>query len=415
MAFVKPIIFFDTGFQLSVGSTLGILLFSDPLRKVVGKIYSLIFKISPAAQLKMVNATSDILLISISAQIFSTLISAAAFNSISYISIPANILIAPLQPVIMIGGMFSLILETFASPLGKAVAKIVQFAPALTIRIVDWLSNVSWASQYYAISYRTAWTIIICITLIWVYRQVIFRKTTKNIQWAAVFSLSALAVLIWVKGLNYMDKKVAFTVNLSDSKPVMRLRLNDNQNILIASNQSAYTAFDLINKVSLTSSSPDMAVIDFSDSWMKKSFLEQESSLPELLILDGAKILSNSKGTDLYEEIRLPSSFSIQSGDVRLEMLMDYLKQRLWKMNYKELKILIPTGIKIKWIHKSELMNRIMDVSVILIGKQDDKKEWEQFIQTEKDAFSGKPLLLDASDKESLTIYSDGSRFWIVQ
>ena len=103
MCLWKPVMIYDLGFQLSVTATLGILLFLDPLDPLCNLCRGILAKIIPHVSeeilTSIVTVLSDLCLISISAQIFTTWVSAQAFGQISLISIPANLLIAPFQPI----------------------------------------------------------------------------------------------------------------------------------------------------------------------------------------------------------------------------------------------------------------------------------------------------------------------------
>ena len=103
MSFVRPMILFDVGFQLSVMATLGILFFNQPLANLVRKGLSRSGLSDAKALGTVVDLLNDLILTSLSAQVFTTFIGAAAFSQFSRVSLAANAAIALFQSPIMIG------------------------------------------------------------------------------------------------------------------------------------------------------------------------------------------------------------------------------------------------------------------------------------------------------------------------
>jgi competence protein ComEC len=123
---------YDVGFQLSFLATLGIVLFYTPL----------------ADKLKIKNDFLDwqsILLTTIVAQLGVLGILLYTFNSISLISLPANLLILPFLPIIMLGGIIFIFLSFFSSTLAMFFVWPTWLLLHWEISVIKLLANLSWA------------------------------------------------------------------------------------------------------------------------------------------------------------------------------------------------------------------------------------------------------------------------------
>ncbi len=109
MGMHNPAILPDVGFQLSFFATLGILQFNGPLTALAVKM------LPEKGKVQVLKALQEMLITTLSAQIFTTWIIAAAFRQFSLASLPANILIAPLQSFLMIGGWLAVFADFCSS------------------------------------------------------------------------------------------------------------------------------------------------------------------------------------------------------------------------------------------------------------------------------------------------------------
>lgn len=133
MVFISPfILLYDVGFQLSFLATLGIVLLYAPLAEKF-------------------NITNDflglksILLVTISAQLGVLGILIYVFDSISIISLMANVLILPLIPVIMAGGVVAVFGSFIASFLGIITSLPTQTLLHSEIISIQYLAKLPWA------------------------------------------------------------------------------------------------------------------------------------------------------------------------------------------------------------------------------------------------------------------------------
>ncbi len=134
MVFFSPLILlYDVGFQLSFLATLGIILIYAPLSSLVGVEDDFL-------ELK------SILLVTISAQIGVLGLLIYVFESLSLVSLLANLIILPLIPIIMFLG-FITVMFSFAFAFGaKIIALVVWFFLYFEIFAIEQLAKIPFAS-----------------------------------------------------------------------------------------------------------------------------------------------------------------------------------------------------------------------------------------------------------------------------
>lgn len=134
MVWFSPLILlYDVGFQLSFLATLGIILIYGPLAEK--------FKIkSDFLELK------SILLVTIAAQLGVLGILIYTFESFSLVSLLANVIILPLVPSIMFGGLIVILLGFVFMPLAQLLSLPVWLLLHFEIKVIEFLAGFSWAS-----------------------------------------------------------------------------------------------------------------------------------------------------------------------------------------------------------------------------------------------------------------------------
>lgn len=118
MTLINPRTLWDVGFQLSFFATLGLILYADPLRE--GAIRFLMRWLSPKQSEKIANPISEFFLFTLAAQITTLPLTAIYFRRLSLVSVLANPVILPLQPLLMITGGLASLLGALWLPLGLA-------------------------------------------------------------------------------------------------------------------------------------------------------------------------------------------------------------------------------------------------------------------------------------------------------
>ncbi|MFW5942611.1 MAG: DNA internalization-related competence protein ComEC/Rec2 [Chloroflexota bacterium] len=143
MSLVNPLVLWDAGFQLSFAATLGLMLYAEPLSRwtrarlerwmqheIVGRLMPLL---------------SETVLVTLAAQITTLPLLAYHFGEVSLASLPANVLILPAQPGVMLWGALATIGGLLALPLGQILAWPAWLFLTYTIELVEILARLPFA------------------------------------------------------------------------------------------------------------------------------------------------------------------------------------------------------------------------------------------------------------------------------
>ncbi len=130
---------YDMGFQLSVSSTLGILVFQSPLKLLMGSFFD---KLPSWAQF-----FKEAFLLSLSAQIATLPLMLFAFGRFSWVSPFANVLAAPLIPMAMLFAALSFF-TPLSTPLAWAALWLIEqiALKGAALPGADWAVSLSWTS-----------------------------------------------------------------------------------------------------------------------------------------------------------------------------------------------------------------------------------------------------------------------------
>jgi competence protein ComEC len=145
MALINPLILWDVGFQLSFAATLGLVLYADRLRAYADKLLQA--RLSKEWVLRLSGPLYEFAFLTIAAQITTLPLLLYHFERLSLLSLPANLLILPVQPALMVLGGFSILLGLLWQPLGALIALLAWPLVAYTIRIVEAFAALPAASQ----------------------------------------------------------------------------------------------------------------------------------------------------------------------------------------------------------------------------------------------------------------------------
>lgn len=414
MAMFHPKILFDVGFQLSVSATLGILIFNPPLNRLLEKGFAAIH-LKNNIQKILLGTLNEILITSLSAQIFTTWIIAATFHQFAIFSLIVNMLIAPLQDLIMVGGVFALFLSILSESLGKIAGLIVDPLPALTIRIICFFGKFDWASQYSDLSNSAAWIIIFSILAIWINRNHWIKQKKDSLLKAGITILALFTLVCWRQALAKTDRRLHLTFRSGTNTSSFSIRLPESQKILVATGVTNFQAQDLLKKNIFEGEGYIAAILNFQEEWMANEYLQSDNEKPEWLILNGKNQNSPTEQTDPTPVV-LKEGFQLQADPFSLTLEQEYLRRRMWRITYRSLTIDIPNGIP---LHRIDTLNDPnSSVSMILLGKNDNEQEWEDYlsqIYCHGSSCVDKPILLSTKEYGTIEVISDGEKIWLAQ
>ncbi len=131
MVLVHPDFLSDTGWQLSVLATAGIIWVEPILSRAIAKLPEIV---------------SGSLAVTLSAQLLTWPVIAANFHQFSLISIPANVLVEWSVPWIMGLSMLSVLVHQLLASIGEVISWLAWVPLAYFIAVIYWLAKVPWAS-----------------------------------------------------------------------------------------------------------------------------------------------------------------------------------------------------------------------------------------------------------------------------
>ncbi len=145
MVFFSPFLLQDVSFQLSFLATLGIMVFADPLKDVFFKFIQRFLRINNADG--WMGWGIDYFIVTLAAQFAIFPVILYNFNYLSVISLPANFLILPVQPAMMVMGGMALLAGVCFLPAGQLIAKLAWPLAFYSDQMAFWLGSLSFASM----------------------------------------------------------------------------------------------------------------------------------------------------------------------------------------------------------------------------------------------------------------------------
>jgi len=246
MCLFNPYLPWDVSFQLSFLSTLGLILFADPMVNWLKAVFT---RLLPSHSLENLAETiGEYYLFTIAALIMTFPVMAYHFQSLSWLSLITNPLILPVQPLVMILGGLSLLLGMIWLPLGQGVAYLAWPFVAYTIKLVEWFSNlVGNSSSSIAVGMGFIFFFYLALSLFCLHQKAVLFKRLLQPNLVIVVCL-AVTVWTWRTALTVPDRKLH--VYLLDNGPVdsLLIRSPEGRYILInAGSQSSTLANALGN------------------------------------------------------------------------------------------------------------------------------------------------------------------------
>ncbi len=203
---VNPLTLWDVGFQLSFAAVLGIALFTDPLQNRFSALLSRLFPKSAAARLS--EWLAEPLIVSLSATVAVLPLIILLFGRVSWVTLFVNVLIVPVQPLILILGGAAAISGWVFPPLAAIFHAGVFILLAYTIDVVRFFAALPFASTEIAIhknSVALLFGAVVVVTMIRAVRPSWASRVWQWIKQRRILSLigAALAALV-ILGIAYV-------------------------------------------------------------------------------------------------------------------------------------------------------------------------------------------------------------------
>jgi competence protein ComEC len=144
MTVFNPAVLWDIGFQLSFTATLGLILFVDPLTR--WSRAQLSRWLEPGAAGRTIGLLNEGLIVTIAAQILTLPLLIAYFGQWPLLNLPANLLILPAQPAVMILGILTTVSGLIWPALGQVFAWLTWLFLHYTIEMVSFFAAIPGAA-----------------------------------------------------------------------------------------------------------------------------------------------------------------------------------------------------------------------------------------------------------------------------
>jgi competence protein ComEC len=144
MTLWNPLTLWSVGFQLSLTATLGLLLFGEPWTRRLRRGAA---GLPPAVRRPTTQLLGEGLIITLAAQVLTVPLLVYHFGTLSLASLPANFLVLPAQPAVMLTGGLTLLAGLAWPAAGRLVGLPAWLFLTYTIRVIEWLARVPGASQ----------------------------------------------------------------------------------------------------------------------------------------------------------------------------------------------------------------------------------------------------------------------------
>ena len=199
----EPRILWDVGFQLSVGATLSLLLYSQALQSA---ITALAQRWAGPTGARIASALGEFTVLTAAAQVLTLPLTAYYFRQLSVVGLLANLIVLPAQPAVMVLGGLATVTAGLISPaLGQLLAWVVWPLLAFTIQCVQLLARLpfaalpldrfplQWLLGCYAIIFGVTWFARnpVPAAAAWL------RQRTLRLQDGALVGLAFATVIAW--------------------------------------------------------------------------------------------------------------------------------------------------------------------------------------------------------------------------
>jgi competence protein ComEC len=199
----NPFVLWDLGFQLSFASTLGLMLYADPLTRCAQKAAERVM--NPEKAQRVVRLVSEGVLLTLAAQLITLPLLLIHFQRLSLVTLLTNVLILPVQPAVMILGGAATLLALVIPFVGRLLGWLAWIPLTYTIEVVRRTARVPTASLPVRMAPSFAWlyyVCLICVTL-WLALSVERRRSVGRDLWrwlrttvdGKALALAALTVL----------------------------------------------------------------------------------------------------------------------------------------------------------------------------------------------------------------------------
>ncbi|MBT3241167.1 MAG: DUF4131 domain-containing protein [Chloroflexi bacterium] len=444
MAIFNPMLLWDVGFQLSFMATLGLVLYAESFKSEFIKFIEKKFDQKLAMQLS--GPIGEYFLFTIAAQITILPVLIFHFQRISIISIPANFIILPAQPFVMILGGIGLLFGGISAQLGQSLSYLAWPFITYTIRVVEWFyqfrGGVLIFGQATGIFVLTYYLILFGITK---WGKLVREKTNifKPVWILSTFGL--ITIFVWQLVLNAPDGNLHVTMLDVGTGDAILIQSPKGRYILVNGGPSSNQLSDQLGRwLPLFHRELDFLVIASTEEGQIKGLVEPiERFLPDQVLWAGAQNSSrssrllNQKFTNLQIPVVMAEmeQFVDLGNDARLNIISSGSRGAILLIEWDNFRMLLPLGLSFEELEELDEGKRIGQVNILLLADNGfgplNPKNWIQNLNPElvllsvsAGDYEGLPssetidllqdyTLLRTDQNGWIHIITDGQKMWV--
>jgi competence protein ComEC len=377
MCVFNPMLPWDPSFQLSFMATLGLVLYADPLQR--GFAHLLENRISPALAAWLEGVVGEYILVTLAAQITVFPVITAHFQRISLVSLLANPLILPPQPLVMTLGGAAVLAGMVFLPLGQGLAYLAYPLLAYTTRLAEWLGSLPGASL--AVNGFPLWAVglfylVLFGLTLW---KIIPGHVQERILSGGLVGIGLLSIVVWRAALAAPDGKLHLTLLNVPDGPALMIRSPGGQTLLLNGSSSAdVLGTALGRRISPLSRRLDMLIITSSGNSIKGLATIAERFPPEQ-VLWNETAADSSPGLFLGEImakqnltpqfLQEEEIFQLSQG-VQVRVLIHNTKGTALLLEWNHFRILIPGNISLADL-QDRADSELNGVSIVILSEEE--------------------------------------------
>ncbi len=274
MTLFDPHVLWDVSFQLSFMATLGLILYAEPLAAAFKRLADRY--LSPEAAVRLTQPVSEYLLFTFAAQVTTLPLILHVFGQASLVSLLANPLVLPAQPLLMVLGGQAVLFGMIIKPLGQFIAFFAWPFIAYSIRIVEMMAksrpadltagpiSIYWLVGFYGLLF--VWTM-------WgsKLKELAFRRvglSSVRLLWASNLVLCLLSIIVWRSVLSLPDGRLHLTVlDVGDGEALL-IRTPTGRSLLVNGGSSPNQLADALGRrLPITNRAIDFLIVDGNEEY----------------------------------------------------------------------------------------------------------------------------------------------------
>ncbi|MCA1718585.1 MAG: ComEC/Rec2 family competence protein [Actinobacteria bacterium] len=183
----NPLLVYSPGFQLSLAAVFGILLLRKPLQALVKQTVLRPFQKPP-------ELLSNLLAVSLAAQIATTPIIATSFEEVSVIGVLTNVVAVPLSgPILTLG-----LLGTLAGNVVAPLAYLINVSNGFLVTVLIWVAEAASALPVAAVATPGAALPLLGLFYLGCVPAAVAEATLSEERWSRVAGLLVLWAALWI-------------------------------------------------------------------------------------------------------------------------------------------------------------------------------------------------------------------------